>query len=430
MSEHEREVYCRTCHTRLFGPGATRSSVAADTAVNARAAPAYLDSNSEARDLTSATVPPALPQRAAPQNDATDSAIPPAAPAEYTSPQKPPRARAYSSASQHGPVLGSSPQTASPKPVGNVRPVAKRPPEISPSSIFSSGRAKFSIPANKDICPRCSKPIYHAEKVVGPKGPWHRTCFKCKKCNTALSSTIVTEHDGEAFCKNCYTKLFSPRGYNIGGSTEPVPLPPQSSPPFVRSRGSLSAESVDRTLYTPQSPTRACEIETPTSTAAAAAAAAAAISSSYPKSSALSSNGAASPFSSTAAVAAANIATSHQAHSPARPTTPLTGNVVSRPASARSGLSYGRVYQPKVFGSTVPADVCPRCGDRIYAAEQGMAAGRKYHKKCIKCKACNTTINSLQITERDGEIYCKQCYAKSFGPKGYRPSLGTSINEY
>ncbi|KAJ2088193.1 Cysteine-rich protein 2-binding protein [Coemansia sp. S142-1] len=60
----------------------------------------------------------------------------------------------------------------------------------------------------------------------------------------------------------------------------------------------------------------------------------------------------------------------------------------------------------------------------------GAAAGRKYHKRCIRCKTCDTSIGSLQITEREGEIYCKQCYAKDFGPKGYRPSLGTSINDY
>ncbi|PIA13790.1 LIM-domain-containing protein, partial [Coemansia reversa NRRL 1564] len=170
-------------------------------------------------------------------------------------------------------------------------------------------------------CPRCNKTIYHAEKVVGPGGPWHRQCFKCKQCSTTLNSTKLTEHEGEAFCQTCYTKLFSPRGYNIGGSTEPLPY--QSRPQLP-----------------PRSPSE---------------------------------------------------------------------NIKKPPRASSSLADFGMP----------PPDICPRCNDRIYAAEHAMAAGRKYHKFCIKCKACDTSINSLQITERDGEIFCRTCYAKKFGPKGF-----------
>ncbi|KAJ2493811.1 hypothetical protein IWW37_000197 [Coemansia sp. RSA 2050] len=371
MAEHAGEVYCRNCHNRMFGPGATR--VAATDASGARA----VNQRPETRYMSvpedgGGTAPP-LPQRAA------GSGFPP---------QTPPRVGG-------GAMAGYKRATA----------------DVSPSSIFSSGRRKFNLPTSKDMCPRCNKTIYHAEKVVGPGGPWHRACFKCKQCNSALSSTTLTEHDGEAFCHNCYTKLFSPRGYNIGGSMESIL---QRNTTFVRSRGSM-AESP------PISPTRRRETLASQDQNSLAAA--------YLRSS--------SPAVFDSAVAAAASAAVSGQPARGRPTTPLSGGLspMQRPMSARGagggGLAYGRPFKPKVFGVGVPPpDICPRCNTTIYAAEMGTAAGRKYHKRCIRCKTCDSSVGSLQITEREGEIYCKQCYAKDFGPKGYRPSLGTSINDY
>ncbi|KAJ1873197.1 hypothetical protein H4R99_007420 [Coemansia sp. RSA 1722] len=391
MAEHEKEVYCRSCHKRLFGAGASANAGSArpatamsmmtglkpavspaatreapnmaPLAVNARSVPEYVP-----REISQTAEPPALPQRNA------TVALP--------APQTPPR--------QTGAAYARS-------------------GEISPSSVFSSGRRRVSIPATRDMCPRCTKAIYHAEKVVGPGGPWHRGCFKCKQCNCALSSTILTEHDGEAFCRSCYTKLFSLRGYNVGGSLEPAQMPRsrgssfETIPPPVasslyRSAGSSpTRRSVENVASAPRTPTSPAE----------------------------------SPFVSAAAAAASAAVAAHAS----RPATPLSaGTMVSRPASSRNlspGMPYGRTYKPKVFGAgMVPPDICPRCNKTIYHAEQGVAAGRKYHKSCIRCRSCDSSISSLQIAEHDGDIFCKQCYAKNFGPKGFRQSLGPSINDF
>ncbi|KAJ2021690.1 hypothetical protein IWW57_004823, partial [Coemansia sp. S610] len=359
MAEHSGEVYCRNCHNRMFGPGATRIEASSAYAVNQRPETRYTSVLEEG----GGTAPP-LPQRGLP-------------------PQTPPR-------------------------FGGAMAGYKRATDVSPSSVFSSGRRKFNLPTSKDMCPRCDKTIYHAEKVVGPGGPWHRACFKCKQCNSALSSTTLTEHDGEAFCRNCYTKLFSPRGYNIGGSTESIL---QRNTTFVRSRA--IAESP------PISPTRRRETLASQDQNSLAAA--------YLRSS--------SPSVFDSAVAAAASAAVSGQPGRGRPMTPLSGGLspMQRPVSARGAsgsLAYGRPFKPKVFGVGAPPDICPRCNTTIYAAEMGTAAGREYHKRCIRCKTCDSSIGSLQITEREGEIYCKQCYARDFGPKGYRPSLGTSINDY
>ncbi|RVE56357.1 hypothetical protein OJAV_G00220380 [Oryzias javanicus] len=68
------------------------------------------------------------------------------------------------------------------------------------------------------------------------------------------------------------------------------------------------------------------------------------------------------------------------------------------------------------FGGT---EKCARCGDSVYAAEKIMGAGKPWHKNCFRCAKCGKSLESTTQTEKDGEIYCKACYAKNFGPKGF-----------
>ncbi|XP_030650294.1 cysteine and glycine-rich protein 3 [Chanos chanos] len=67
-----------------------------------------------------------------------------------------------------------------------------------------------------DQCPRCSKAVYAAEKVMGAGKPWHKTCFRCALCGKSLESTTVTDKDGEIYCKVCYAKNFGPKGRGLG----------------------------------------------------------------------------------------------------------------------------------------------------------------------------------------------------------------------
>ncbi|MBN3316741.1 TNNI1 protein, partial [Atractosteus spatula] len=52
-----------------------------------------------------------------------------------------------------------------------------------------------------DVCPRCSKAVYAAEKVVGAGNSWHKSCFRCAKCGKGLESTTLADKDGEIYCK-------------------------------------------------------------------------------------------------------------------------------------------------------------------------------------------------------------------------------------
>ncbi|KAJ2723864.1 hypothetical protein GGI07_002327 [Coemansia sp. Benny D115] len=285
------------------------------------------------------------------------------------------------------------------------------PAELSPSSVFSSGRRRISIQMPKDQCPRCQQVIYHAEKAVGPGGPWHRACLRCNQCRTSLDSSTLAEHNGEAYCRPCHTKLFGIHGFNIGGSLE---QPAASVKPLWMADAAVRRSTMSPV---PRALSPAAHVVSPVRRLSPAASAA-----SPPASSAVD-----SPFGSALTAAATAAVAAHGA----RPMSSM--DTVSRPVSSRSSYMYGsgRAYKPKAFGvPVVPPDLCPRCSKVIYAAELGMAAGRKYHKACIRCVSCNSSIGSLQITEHEGEIYCRQCYAREFGPKGFRQALGSSINDY
>ncbi|KAL8291272.1 hypothetical protein RQP46_002250 [Phenoliferia psychrophenolica] len=68
----------------------------------------------------------------------------------------------------------------------------------------------------------------------------------------------------------------------------------------------------------------------------------------------------------------------------------------------------------------IPSPKCTTCGKSVYAAEQQLGPGSKvYHKGCMRCLGCNKSLDAFNLVDREGEPYCKSCYAKNFGPKGY-----------
>ena len=64
----------------------------------------------------------------------------------------------------------------------------------------------------------------------------------------------------------------------------------------------------------------------------------------------------------------------------------------------------------RALGSTTP--ICGKCGKSVYFAEQVKAAGKTYHKGCLRCAECNTLLDSTRLTEKDGRPLCRRCYGK------------------
>lgn len=68
---------------------------------------------------------------------------------------------------------------------------------------------------------------------------------------------------------------------------------------------------------------------------------------------------------------------------------------------------------------------CPRCGYAVYAAEQMISKNRIWHRRCFNCADCRRSLDSTNLNDGpDGDIYCRGCYGKHFGPKGVGFGMG------
>ena len=94
-----------------------------------------------------------------------------------------------------------------------------------------------------------------------------------------------------------------------------------------------------------------------------------------------------------------------------------------------------------VIKTSQTSNLCPSCGKTVFAAEEKIAGGHKWHKACFKCGGyyyyyyyyytiilglsltcsgvCNKRLDSTLCNENDGKIFCKTCYSRRLGPKGY-----------
>ena len=77
-----------------------------------------------------------------------------------------------------------------------------------------------------------------------------------------------------------------------------------------------------------------------------------------------------------------------------------TGGVFSSPTGG----------SPRKWGSGTPS--CPRCGKSVYFAEQVRAVGKTFHKACLRCVECGTSLDSHKLRDHDGDPYCVRCYQK------------------
>jgi len=73
-----------------------------------------------------------------------------------------------------------------------------------------------------------------------------------------------------------------------------------------------------------------------------------------------------------------------------------------------------------IRGDPTSKDTCPRCGGIVFHAERMLSKNSAFHKKCFTCFDCKRPLDSTSVCDApNGEIYCKGCYGKNFGPKGY-----------
>ena len=99
-------------------------------------------------------------------------------------------------------------------------------PEL--SELLTRKQPKFLPQAPK--CAKCEKSVYKAEEIRAANQYFHKLCFKCTLCNKLLETNILTEHQGDLFCRSCYGKKFGPKGYGFGGGAGILSSEPASTP--------------------------------------------------------------------------------------------------------------------------------------------------------------------------------------------------------
>ncbi|CAH8603370.1 unnamed protein product [Schistosoma margrebowiei] len=70
---------------------------------------------------------------------------------------------------------------------------------------------------------------------------------------------------------------------------------------------------------------------------------------------------------------------------------------------------------------------CPVCSKNVYFAEEVRAMGRAFHKQCFKCCQCSKALDSFTANDHKGSLYCKNCYAKNYGPNVYGFSTNSTL---
>lgn len=54
-----------------------------------------------------------------------------------------------------------------------------------------------------------------------------------------------------------------------------------------------------------------------------------------------------------------------------------------------------------------------------------ISKSKVWHKRCFSCNECHKSLDSTNLCDaQDGEIYCRGCYGRNYGPKGVGFGLG------
>jgi hypothetical protein len=96
--------------------------------------------------------------------------------------------------------------------------------------------------------------------------------------------------------------------------------------------------------------------------------------------------------------------------------------IMQTPTGTRYGIALGgsvathSTGSPRKWGGNTPS--CARCSKPVYFAEQVKAVGKTWHKVCLRCAECNTTLDSTKLRDHEDTPFCSRCYNKLHGPQG------------
>jgi len=246
-----------------------------------------------------------------------------------------------------------------------------------------------SIPGEGSLgtCPRCSGKVFAAEKMVAASGYYHRHCFRCSFCAQPLDSTSVCDGpDDKIYCRVCYKRLrgsSKPKFYEESAVATHVIQGKENEKACPRCNGMVfpAEKMVSLNNWYHKKCFSCFECSRPMDQFIACDA--------------------------------------------------PDGEIVCKQCynkkySCTAYTMSGGDMLKFLSTTTIMADdgdstACPRCNGKVFHNERVVTKGKSYHKKCALCKTCEKNIGTKDICDgKDGDIYCKSCYARKFGAPGYR----------
>jgi len=274
-------------------------------------------------------------------------------------------------------------------------------------------------------CGTCAKTVYAAEEKIAGGQKWHKACFKCSSCNKRLDSTLCSEHQGVLYCKTCYGRKLGPKGYGFAGGAGGLSTDGQLDENDSNTSQNGSKPAPIMGLEAPKGqgcPKCDCYV--------------------YHADQIFSGKGQVWHKQCFTCSRCSRYLDSRIACD--GPDKKVYCNVCYRKLFGIKGYGFGQGGPALLSGSamesveSVPATSkfvdtalfqaeddddtpgCPRCGGKVFHAEQMFSRTQTYHKKCFSCNSCKRPLDSVLACDApDKEIYCRGCYGKKFGAKGY-----------
>jgi uncharacterized protein with PIN domain len=283
-------------------------------------------------------------------------------------------------------------------------------PEL--SGLLTRKNPKFTPQAPK--CAKCNKNVYKAEEVRAANKTFHKFCFKCTECMKILEPNLLTEHQGDFFCKNCYGKKFGPKGYGYGNGAG------------IMSSSSISPANITTPTATPTGSSNVLKNETTplymtqTSSLKSTFTTLPASAPSLKTSTSQSKTNTQTPITPTTTADSSSTSTKSIRTLIRKVLDDPNQDVVISSEDEISNYSSNGVPRESIFKDVLKneenkvfkfanvSEKCARCQKSVYAAEKVIAASKSFHKMCFTCLACKKSLNSMSCCDNsDGDIFCK-----------------------
>jgi len=259
---------------------------------------------------------------------------------------------------------------------------------------------------NNEKCLECGKAVYASEKLAADEKIYHKSCFRCKKCNNVLKLGSYASMQGEVFCKPCFKKNFFSKGnYSEGfGKLKPQQEHDLKSGKITDGFGLPASESSPKEPETTSGPSKGSFIQS------ARAGSPVKENNDSPKKVSFGIDDKPKPKRSsldeTSSPSKEKVSFNDKAQS---------YNQLDSKASIPAASKELKERSPSGSPSN---SKCISCSKAVFKMEELIADEKVYHKTCFRCKKCNNILKLGSYASMEGDVFCKNCFKKNFFSKG------------